>query len=133
MADRPTTADLARMSRDAEQNYGTAYGIVNRASMCLGLPSGYSPPSLPADTTIALRNAPLFLLASGDAATPWIWGRSLANTFAKSRTMTFESTTHGILVGPSACMNDVVEKYLLTLQLPRTDVFCPYVPSKPAA
>ncbi len=133
MADRPTTADLARMSRDAEQNYGTAYGIVNRASMCLGLPSGYSPPSSPADTTIALRNAPLFLLASGDAATPWIWGRSLANTFAKSRTMTFDSTTHGILVGPSACMNEVVEKYLLTLQLPRTDVFCPYVPSKPAA
>ena len=47
--------------------------------------------------------------------------------------MTFDSTTQGILVGPSACMNDVVEKYLLTLQLPRTDVFCPYVPSKPAA
>ena len=133
MADRPTTADLARMSRDAEQNYGTSYGHVGRASMCLGLPSGYSPPSSPADTTIALPNAPLFLLASGDAATPWIWGRSLANTFAKSRTMTFDSTTHGILVGPSACMNDVVEKYLLTLQLPRTDVFCPYVPSKPAA
>lgn len=134
MADRPTTADLARMSREAEQNYGTSYGgAVGRASMCLGLPSGYSPPSLPADTTITLPNPPLFLLATGDAATPWIWGRSLANTFAKSRTLTFDSTTHGILVGPSACMNNAVEQYLLTLRLPRTDVFCPYVPDKPAA
>ena len=82
IADRPTTADLARMSRDAEQNYGTSYGYVERAAMCLGLPSGYSPPSSPADTTIALPHAPHFLLAFGDAATPWIWGRSLANTFA---------------------------------------------------
>ena len=133
MADRPTTADLARMSRDAEQNYGTSYGYIGRAAMCLGLPSGYSPPSMPADTTIALPNAPLFLLSSGDAATPWIWGRSLANTFAKSRTLTVESTTHGILAVLSACINDVVEKYLLTLRLPRTDVFCPYVADKPAA
>ncbi|CAB4932644.1 unannotated protein [freshwater metagenome] len=133
MADRPTSADLARMSREAEQNYGTSYGSVGRASLCLGLPSGYSPPSMPADTTIALSNAPLFLLSSGDAATPWIWGRSLANTFAKSRTLTVESTTHGILAVLSACINDVVEKYLLTLRLPRTDVFCPYVADKPAA
>ena len=133
MADRPTSADLARMSREAEQNYGTSHASVVRASLCLGLPSGYSPPSMPADTTIALSNAPLFLLSSGDAATPWIWGRSLANTFAKSRTLTVESTTHGILAVLSACINDVVEKYLLTLRLPRTDVFCPYVADKPAA
>lgn len=133
MADRPTPADLARMSKEAEQSYGTTFGIsVSRAAQCLGLPSGYSPPSLPADTTITLPNAPLFLLASGDAATPWIWGRSLANTFAKSRTMTFESTTHGILVGPSSCMNNVVEKYLLTVRLPRADLYCPYVPTESA-
>jgi pimeloyl-ACP methyl ester carboxylesterase len=130
MADRPTTAELASMSRQAEQNYGTAYGIaVMRAAVCLGLPSGYSPTVPSGNATLTLQNPPLFLLTTGDAATPWVWGRSLANTFARSRTVTYNSTTHGNIAAPSACVFDAAERYLLALELPRTDLFCPYVPT----
>jgi hypothetical protein len=115
------------MSRVAEQDYGTAYGFaVNRASHCLGLPSAYSPPSSNGDSTITLRTPPLFLLTTGDAATPWIWGRSLANTFARSRTITYDSTVHGVVTVASPCLEGAIEKYLLNLQLPRGDVFCPF-------
>lgn len=134
MADRPTPADLARMSRLAEQDYGTSYGTwVGRASMCLGLPSGYSPPTSNGDSTIALPIPPLFLLTTGDAATPWIWGRSLANTFARSRTFTYDSTEHGVITIPSPCIQSGISQYLLNLSLPRTDVFCPDVPVRAAS
>jgi pimeloyl-ACP methyl ester carboxylesterase len=127
LPDRPTPAQIARMSRVAEQDYGTAYGFnVNRASDCLGLPSGYSPPTSNGDSTIALPIPPLFLLTTGDAATPWIWGRSLANTFARSRTITYDSTMHGVIVITSPCLEGAIEKYLLNLQPPRGDVFCPF-------
>lgn len=133
MADRPTPAELAQMSRVAEQDYGTAYGLLaGRASLCLGLPSGYSPPASNGESTIALPVPPLFLLTTGDAATPWIWGRSLANTFARSRTFTYDSTVHGVLTVPSACIQGAIYRYLLNLSLPRSDVFCPYVPVRAA-
>ena len=128
LPDRPTPAQLAQMSRVAEQDYGTSYGQgVNRASMCLGLPSGYSPPTSNGDSTRTLNPPPLFLLATGDAATPWIWGRSLANTFAGSRTITYDGTNHGLIVIASSCLEIPIEKYLVNLQVPRRDLFCPSV------
>ena len=130
MADRPTPADLARMSKQVEQSYGTMYGIaVMRAAVCFGLPSGYSPPVPNDSATLMLPNPPLFLIATGDGATPWVWGRNLANTFAKSRTVTYNSTTHGNIRSPSKCVHDAAERYLLDRELPRRDAFCPYVPS----
>ncbi len=133
MTDRPTASQLAAMSRQAEQDYGTAYGIhVGRAAICLGLPSGYSPSSENGDTPVSLTNRALFILATGDAGTPWSWGRSLANTYTNSRTVTLNSTVHGSLFfTPSTCVNDAGERYLLTLQLPRTDIYCPFVKSPP--
>ena len=128
LPDRPTPAQLAQMSRVVEQDYGTASGVdVGRASLCLGLPSGFSPPTSNGDSTMTLRPPPLFLLATGDAATPWIWGRSLANTFAGSRTITYNGTDHGLIVVASPCIETWIEKYLVKLQLPRRDLFCPSV------
>jgi pimeloyl-ACP methyl ester carboxylesterase len=130
MADRPTPADLAEMSRQAEKSYGTSYGVaVMRASVCFGLPSGYSPPVPSDNALLTLPNPPLFLLSTGDAATPWVWGRGLANTYAKSRTVTYNSTTHGMIAAPSQCVFSAAEQYLLDLKLPRKDVFCPYAPT----
>jgi pimeloyl-ACP methyl ester carboxylesterase len=129
-ADRPTVSTLASMSASAERTFGTEYGLeVVRSALCLGLPSGYSPPVNMGDATVTLRNPPLFLLASGDAGTPWAWGRSMANTFARSRAVTLNSTEHvSFFRTPSTCVKDIAERYLLTLQRPRRDVFCPYAP-----
>lgn len=129
-ADRPTVEDLASMSANAERSYGTSFGAsVVRSAMCLGLPSGYSPPVGLTDTTLVLANPPLFLLASGDAGTPWVWGRSMANTFARARTVTLNSTEHvSAFRTPSRCVKDIAERYLLTLQRPSQDVFCAFAP-----
>ncbi len=131
--DRPTPSDLAAMSRQAEHSYGTSYGIdVARASDCLGLPAGFSPTPDNGDQTVRLTTPPLFLLTTGDMATPWIWGRSLADTYAGSRTMTYASTEHvSSFRTASTCMKKAAERYLLDRALPRKDTFCPYVPIKP--
>lgn len=129
LPDRPTPAQIARMSRVAEQDYGTSYGLsVNRASMCLGLPTGYSSPTVNGGSTMTLGTPPLFLLTTGDAATPWVWGRSLANTFARSRTITYDATNHGVVDISSPCLAQRIEQYLVDLGLPRGDVFCPSGP-----
>jgi pimeloyl-ACP methyl ester carboxylesterase len=135
LSDRPTPSDLAAMSRQAERNYGTSYGIdVGRASDCLGLPAGFSSTPDNGDQTVRLTTPPLFLLTEGDMATPWIWGRSLANTYTGSRTMTYASTEHvSFFRTASTCMKKAAERYLLYRALPATDTFCPYVPIKPKA
>ena len=131
MDDRPTPVELGRMSRVAEQNYGTAYGLsVVRASSCLGIPSGFSPTSKNGDSSLALKNPPLVLLTSGDAGTPWAWGRSLANTYTGSKTVTYNSTQHvSFFITPSTCVADAAVRYLLALELPRTDIYCRFVKS----
>lgn len=98
-----------------------------RASLCFGLPSGYSPPVPSGNAPLTLPNPPLLRLSTGDATTPWVWGRGLANTFEKSRTVTYNSTTHGMIAVPSPCVSGAAEWYLLNLELPRKDVSCPYV------
>jgi hypothetical protein len=35
------------------------------------------------------------------------------------------------LLTPSACVNDTVTRYLLTLQRPRADISCAFTPSPP--
>jgi hypothetical protein len=80
-----------------------------------------------------LKTPPLFVLSSGDAATPWVWGRSLANTFVGSRTITYNSTQHvAYLFTWSDCVDAPVTEYLLTLRLGPRNIECAYFPDKPA-
>ena len=56
----------------------------------------------------------------------------MANTFARSRTISYAGTQHvTYLRTPSACVNDPVTRYLLTLQRPRADISCAFTPSPP--
>jgi pimeloyl-ACP methyl ester carboxylesterase len=129
--DRPTVAQVAAISEQAKRTYGTAFGwrSIGDAAACLGLPSDYSPPSSNGDSTVHLSTPPLFLLTAGDTETPWMWGRSLANTYAGSRVVTWNSTWHApFFWTPSSCVKDAAEKYLLTLALPKADKYCPYAP-----
>jgi pimeloyl-ACP methyl ester carboxylesterase len=139
--DRPTPSQLAAASESVERNYGATrpYSIGNYpdsyTAACFGLaPEDLSPAIPTGSSTIALKTPPVFVLSTGDAATPWIWGRSLANTFARSRTITYYSTQHvSYLFSPSTCVNTPVTEYLLTLKLPAPNRLCAYVPSAPVA
>ena len=129
--DRPTASQLADASLAAERQYGTATPIWSfNASICEGLPADMSPPTPTTTETLRLANPTMFVLSTGDPATPWVWGRSMANTFAGSRTISYASTQHvTYLQTPSTCVNNPVTRYLLTLQTPRTDISCAFTPS----
>jgi pimeloyl-ACP methyl ester carboxylesterase len=134
MPDRPTVTQLAAASDSIERNYGTAqtYSLGNSAA-CFGLDPDDLSPAIPSGPNmITLKTPPVFVLSSGDAATPWVWGRSLANTFAGSSTVSYESTQHvAYLRTPSDCVNDPVTEYLLTLKLPPRHLQCSYTPGGP--
>lgn len=129
--DRPTASQLAAASVAAERQYGTATPLWSfNASLCAGLPADMSPASPSGTGTISLATPPMFVLSTGDSATPWVWGRSMANSFARSRVISYASTQHvTYLQTPSACVNDPVTRYLLTLQRPSADISCRFSPS----
>lgn len=132
--DRPTVSQLAAASEAIERNYGTTqpYSAANSAA-CFGLAPGDLSPAIPSGSSmISLKTPPVFVLSSGDAATPWVWGRSLANTFARSSTVTYESTQHvAYLTTPSDCVNEPVTEYLLTLTMPPRHRQCSFTPGGP--
>lgn len=129
--DRPTVEQLVTASQMVEGNYGvTLPPFMGNSAVCAGLdPAGLSPAVPTGPSTVALKNPPVFVLTTGDAATPWVWGRNLANTFARSSTITYDSTQHvAYLQTPSDCLNDPVTDYLLTLKRPPRVLGCPFVP-----
>ncbi|MFM8774712.1 MAG: alpha/beta fold hydrolase [Actinomycetota bacterium] len=133
LPDRPTAEQLAAASGAVARDYGTVFVVwMANASMCAGLPDDLSPPSPHGTDPIDLTTPPVFVLSTGDSATPWAWGRSMANTFTGSRTISYTSTQHvSYLFAPSACVNDTVTRYLLTLQRPSGDIACAFTPSPP--
>jgi pimeloyl-ACP methyl ester carboxylesterase len=132
--DRPTAEQLASASQTVELNYGaTQPFLMGNSALCAGLdPAGLSPPVPSGPGMVNLKTPPVFVLSSGDAATPWVWGRSLANLFVGSRTITYDSTQHGTYLNtPSHCVNAPVTQYLLTLKLPARNRLCAFSPSNP--
>ena len=132
--DRPTVEQLTAASDPVSRNYGTTMpAFMGNAASCFGLaPEDLSPAVPPGSSAISLKTPPVFVLSSGDAATPWVWGRSLANDFVGSRTVTYEGTQHvAYLSVPSDCLNDPVSRYLLTLDLPASNLTCPFTPGAP--
>lgn len=130
LLDRPTAEQLAAAASTVIRDYGNASMMyMGNAAMCAGLPSDLSPASPRGTSPIKLANPPMFVLSTGDAATPWAWGRSMANSFTGSRTISYTSTQHvTYLFTPSTCVNDTVTRYLLTLKPPRGDISCPFAP-----
>ncbi len=131
MHDRPAAQDAARLATNAADNYGTALGFATLFSLtCAGLPADYAPAVPRGSAPITLPHSPVVVLSTGDVRTPWIWGRTMANQYAGSRTLSYIGTQHvTYLRTPSTCVNDRVTRYLLTTQLPRQDLACPYTPS----
>jgi pimeloyl-ACP methyl ester carboxylesterase len=129
--DRPSPAAAGRMAVSVERNYGTTMPIAtNNIVNCQGLPADYSPGVNREWRTIELRTPPVVVLALGDKNTPWIWGRTMANQYARSRTITYNSSQHvTYLSTPSTCVNDPVTRYVLFRKLPQNNIFCPFVPS----
>ena len=129
--DRPSTETAGRVAADAALNYGTVYAAAtSNIARCQGLAPDYSPKVTSGWTTINLRTPPVVVLSLGDKATPWPWGRAMANQYRGSRTITYNSSQHvTYLFTPSPCVNNAVTAYVLRRALPAGNVFCSFVPT----
>lgn len=132
--DRPSPQAAAQLAASAAETYGTTLGFTTGLAVtCMGLPADYSPAVPRGLDTITLRTPPVVVLSTGDVRTPWVWGRTMANQYARSRTISYESSQHvTYLRTPSDCVNDQVTEYLLTKRLPPARTFCPYAASAEA-
>ena len=129
--DRPTVETAGRVAASAALDYGTIYGAVtDNIVNCQGLAADYSPGVTSDWSTIVLETPPVVVLSLGDRATPWLWGKMMANQYARSRTINYNSSQHvTYLSTPSTCVNSPVTAYLLRRTLPPANVLCSYVPS----
>jgi len=73
----------------------------------------------------AQGSPPILLVGTtGDPATPYAEARSLAGQLDNAVLLTWKSYTHGAYVGPSGCVHDAVDRYLIDLVTPRPGTVC---------
>jgi pimeloyl-ACP methyl ester carboxylesterase len=66
----------------------------------------------------------LIIGTTNDPATPYAGAVDLQQRIARSRVLTFASTEHGAYGRGVACIDDAVDRYLLTGRLPRAGTRC---------
>jgi hypothetical protein len=66
----------------------------------------------------------LIIGTTKDPATPYDGALDLQQRMAGSRVLTFESTEHGAYGRGVACIDDAVDRYLVTGRLPRAGTRC---------
>lgn len=72
------------------------------------------------------KGAPPILLVgtTGDPATPYAEARSLAAQLSSGVLLTWRSYTHGAYEGPSTCVHDAIDDYLVDLVVPKPGTVC---------
>jgi pimeloyl-ACP methyl ester carboxylesterase len=72
------------------------------------------------------KGAPPILLVgtTGDPVTPYPEARSLASQLSSGVLLTWRSYTHGAYEGPSTCVHNAVDDYLVNLVVPKPGTVC---------
>ncbi|VEG29844.1 Tripeptidyl aminopeptidase precursor [Actinomyces howellii] len=100
----------------------TGDGLGYSTAFCQGW--GRSATHTPAKIT-ASGAAPILVLGvTGDPATPYAWSQALASQLESGRLVTLEGAGHGAYMRQSSCLNDAVDAYLLTGELPAQGLRC---------
>ena len=76
------------------------------------------------DVRAAAVKPVLIVGTTNDPATPYDGAVDLQRRIARSRVLTFDSTEHGAYGRGVACIDDAVDRYLLTTRLPRAGTRC---------
>ncbi|MEV6827023.1 alpha/beta hydrolase [Amycolatopsis sp. NPDC051102] len=95
----------------------------DEAMACLGV---HGPPSNPPHR-LSIPRAPRILLLNAryDPATPYAWALTIHHQAPANTTLlTYEGSGHGVYPR-TACTRSAVDRYLLTLEPPRSDASCP--------
>jgi len=73
----------------------------------------------------AAGSPPILLVGTtGDPATPYTEARSLAAQLSNAVLLTWTSYTHGAYEGPSTCVHNAVNRYLVDLVTPKPGTVC---------
>lgn len=108
-----------------------------RSTRLAGTGAGTPPAGDPCDYwPVGSRSVPRALRAAGsgpilvigtvrDPATPYAWARALAGQLSKGVLLTYDGDGHTAYGGPSRCVNDAVDRYLITRVPPAEGTVCP--------
>lgn len=66
----------------------------------------------------------LVVATTGDPATPYEWGVTLADELETSTLLTVEGDSHTAYFEGNRCVDDIVDRYILTLELPADGARC---------
>ncbi len=104
-----------------------------RAAATSGLVCAYwAADPQPLDVPRAAGAAPILVIATtNDPATPYEWGQALAGQLENARLLTYRGNGHTIYAQGDACIDAVVNAYLLTLALPAEGTACGNGPAAP--
>ena len=124
--DRPTPRGLAAWSAAAAAA-GKAAPQFGEAIMWGSLPCAYWPVSSPALPAIKAAGAPPILVVGNkrDPATPYRWAVALAGDLASGVLLGWNGDGHTAYLMGSSCVDGIVNRYLLTLAVPRSGTLCP--------
>ncbi|WP_051049796.1 alpha/beta hydrolase [Nocardiopsis ganjiahuensis] len=91
------------------------------------LPCAYWPDTELAPTGVSAPMAPPILVIGtlGDPATPYVWARELAGQLASATLFTYEGGGHTAYGNRRACVDGVVDAYLLDGEVPSEGSSCP--------
>lgn len=91
------------------------------------LPCAYWPDTELAPTGVSAPMAPPLLVIGtlGDPATPYVWAEELADQLATATLFTYEGGGHSAYASGRACVDGVVDAYLLDGEVPEEGASCP--------
>ena len=128
-ADVPATLPSFPDYRTTFEEYARDYPILG--AVIASIPIGCDPrlPQPSADAVLGDVRAtgvkPVLIVGTtNDPATPYAGAIDLQQRIARSRVLTFDSTEHGAYGRGVACIDDAVDRYLLTGRLPRVGTRC---------
>ena len=85
------------------------------------------PPARTGPTTFSAPTAPPIVVVGtrGDPATPIAWARGLATQLGSGRLVTVDDTTHTASLNGNPCLDAILVRYLVDLQVPESGTACP--------
>jgi pimeloyl-ACP methyl ester carboxylesterase len=124
--DRPWPRGLAAW-RSAAAAAAKAAPQFGEAIMWGSLPCAYWPVSSPAPPAIRAAGAPPILVVGNkrDPATPYRWAVALAGDLASGVLLGWNGDGHTAYMMGSSCVDGMVNRYLLSLAVPRSGTVCP--------
>jgi len=122
-----------RAYRAMAERFAAIAPTFGRSAATSGLVCAYwAAPADPLGVPRAAGSAPILVIATtNDPATPYEWGRALSEQLENGVLLTYRGEGHTIYAQGNACIDDVVNAYLLTLAVPAEGTTCGNGPPPP--